>query len=168
MLKSLYLNTLVGIKLLCNTSRNTVKFHTVKLGIIAHIIGHFGKEITHAHTRFKDVSALKSELRKRLINSVRNVGRRVKTRQRGRSRRLIFFGRKKLQQFLLLIFPPRRSGFTQIPRNIFRDLIADKRLLNTAPAHVFCHYSLFLGSRETVLCLNFPQGLYCFNVGIKS
>ena len=82
LLKAFNLNTLLWIELLCDSARNAVQLHTVKAGIVTHIFRHFREEIAYTHTRFKDITALKTELRKCLIYTVGNFRRCIEACER--------------------------------------------------------------------------------------
>ena len=64
----------IGVKLFCNSSRDTVKLHTVQTAFL-HFLRQKSEEITNAHRRLQNVAALKSHVCKSFIHCLNDYGR---------------------------------------------------------------------------------------------
>ena len=71
-LKTAYRNIRIGVKCLCDTSRNAVYLHTVKLRAVLHFLWHTAEEVADAHRRLKDITTLKTEVSECFINALNN------------------------------------------------------------------------------------------------
>ena len=103
--KTLDRNIRVGIDRLRDTSRNAVYLNAVQLTVFPHILGHSSEKVTHTARRFKDVSALKSELLQSLINAVNNNRRSEKRIIYGRTRGSVLFIGQKLFKLRVFVRP---------------------------------------------------------------
>ena len=112
----------IGIKLLCNPSRDAVQLHTVKTAFL-HFLRQKSEKVAHAHRRLQDVTALKAHVRKSFIHCPDDRGRGIMCVERRASCGGIFFGRKRFvkldkfvcPRFLLLVKGIRKAA----PANIF-------------------------------------------------
>ena len=73
---------LLLIQLLCDTTGDAVKLHTVKAGF-AHAIRHKSHKVSDAAGWFKNVAAGKAHIFKRFVDCLDDDGRRIKSRQSG-------------------------------------------------------------------------------------
>ena len=70
------------IQLLCDTTGDAVKLHTVKAGF-THALRHKSHKVSDAAGRFQNVAAGKAHIFKCFVNRLDDAGRRIKSRQSG-------------------------------------------------------------------------------------
>ena len=92
----------IGIELLCNSSRDTVKLHAVETAF-PHFLRQKSEEVTDTHRRFQDIAALKSHIGKSFVHRIDDYGRGIVCVKGRTSCGCIFFGREcfvKLDKFV--------------------------------------------------------------------
>ena len=73
---------LILIQLLCDTTGDAVKLHTVKAGF-THALRHKSHKVSDATGRFQNVAAGKAHIFKCFVDCLDDYGRRIKSRQSG-------------------------------------------------------------------------------------
>ena len=130
------------IQLLCNTTGDAVKLHTVKAGF-AHALRHKSHKVSDAAGRFQNVAAGKAHIFKRFVDRLDDYGRRIKSRQSGFSGGGILGRSKKLGKLPVFLRPA-----------IF---IFIKGIRKPAPTGVFRKALLFFRCCDTVFVLQRMQ-----------
>ena len=97
-------NVLPLIQLLCNTTGDAVKLHTVKTGF-AHALRHKSHKVSDAAGRFQNVAACKAHIFKCFVDCLDDDGRCIKSRQSGFSGGGILGRSKKLGKLPVFLRP---------------------------------------------------------------
>ena len=121
-LKTAYRNIRIGIKCLCDTPRNAVDLHTVKVRAVLHFFWHTAEKVADTHCRLKDITALKAEVSESFINALNDCRAGIESIANGRTCLSVFLGSEKFRK--LLVFS----------RPLIRRLIESLRYC--APAHI--------------------------------
>ena len=95
---------LILIQLLCDSTGDAVKLHTVKAGF-AHTLRHKSHKVSDAAGRLQNVAAGKSHIFKRFVDCLDDYGRRIKSRQSGFSGGGILGRSKKLGKLPVFLRP---------------------------------------------------------------
>ena len=140
--KSLHADVCLWVELLCDTSRNAVKLHSVELAVL-HFFGNTAEEISYAHRRFKHIALCKAEVFKRLVHRADNLGRGVMRVQSAFCSRLVLIVREQLAKLFVFLAPLLVSRV--------------KCLRHTAPADIFRKNLLLIGCSKAVFLLDFFQ-----------
>ena len=140
---------LLLIQLLCNTTGDAVKLHTVKTRF-AHALRHKSHKVSDAARRFQNVAAGKAHIFKCFVDRLDDYGRCIKSRQSGFSGGGILGRSKKLGKFPVLLRPA-----------IF---IFIKGIRKPTPTGVLRKDLLFFRCCDTVFILQRMQETDCGNV----
>ena len=102
-----------GIKLLCDTSCDTVQFHTIQAAV-SHFLREKSEEIADTHGRLQNVAAFEAHLSNSFIDCIDNGGACIVGIQRGCTGSFVFLRGQQRFQFRILGTPLFFAGIKSI------------------------------------------------------
>ena len=148
-LKARHGNVSLRVQLFGDASGDAVQFHTVQ-PTVCHAVRQHSKEVTHAHTRFQNVTAVETHALHGIVDTT-DDGRAgiVGVQGAGTGSSVLILGKQSFQ-FGVFLCPIIFAGV--------------KSVCQTAPAHILRKHLLLLGGGTPVLLFQLEEGSDGFNV----